>query len=191
MFKGIIIGVGITFLVFIMAWLLRKKSQPSVLTYIVAIVALIVLSIEGIHTNSAIRAKRNTNDTFAIVQTAMLTYLPSQAKDYTITLEQASALKLGLKFLLPDVSKSVSISDIANKTVAEASDAICLTIDERATAKVRKSIFLLSISVIVLAVIMCFTFSDGNRSRSASTRNTKGNRNTHRSHRVSHRSRRQ
>ena len=188
MFKGIFIGVGITFLVFITTWLLRNKSHPSVLTYIVAIIALIVFSIEGIHVNSAIRAKRNTNDVFAIVQTAMLTYLPSQAKDYTITLEQASALKLGLKLLLPDVSKSVSISDIANKTIAEASDAICLSIDERATTKVRKSIFLLSISVIVLAIILFFTFSDGNRSRSASTRNTKENRNTHRSHRVSHRS---
>ena len=183
MFKGFFIAVGITILVFITTWLLRKKSQPSVLTYIVAIVALIVLSIEGIHANSAIRAKRNTNDTFTIVQTAMQTCLPSQAKDYTITLEQASALKLGLKLLLPDVSKSVSISDIANKTVSEASDAICLSIDERATAKVRKSIFLLSISVMVLAVIMCFTFSDGNRSRSASSRSMRGNRNTHRSHR--------
>ena len=191
MFKGILLGIGITVLVFVLVWLFRKKSHPTVLTYIVVVIALIVLSVEGIRANSAIKSKRHSNDTFAIVQTAMLTYLPSQAKDYTITLEQASALKLGLKFLLPDVSKSVSISDIANKTVAEASDAICLTIDERATAKVRKSIFLLSISVIVLAVIMCFTFSDGNRSRSASTRNTKGNRNTHRSHRVSHRSRRQ
>lgn len=190
MFKGIIIGVGITLLVFIVAWLLRKKSQPSVLTYVVAIVALIVLSIEGIHINSAIRAKRNTNDTFAIVQTAMLTYLPSQAKDYTITLEQASALKLGLKLLLPDVSKSVSISDIANKTVAEASDVICLTIDERATAKVRKSIFLLCLSAIALAVFLYFTFSDSSKSRSASMRNTRGDRGTHRSHRVSHRSRR-
>lgn len=158
MFKGIIIGVGITFLVFIMAWLLRKKSQPSVLTYIVAIVALIVLSIEGIHTNSAIRAKRNTNDTFAIVQTAMLTYLPSQAKDYTITLEQASALKLGLKLLLPDVSKSVSISDIANKTVAEASDAIYLSIDKRMGKKVTKAILVLVISAIVLMLLFYFTY---------------------------------
>lgn len=190
MFKGILLGIGITIIAFIVVWFLRKKSQPSVLTYIIAIVALIVLSIEGIHTNSVIRAKRNTNDTFAMVQTAMLTYLPSQAKDYTITFEQASALKLGLKILLPDASRSVSISDIANKTVAEASDAICLSIDERATAKVRKSIFLLSLSAIVLAVFMYFTFSEGSRSRSASSRSTRGNRNTHRSHRVSHRSHR-
>jgi len=158
MFKGIIIGVGITTLIFIAAWLLRKKSQPSVLTYVVAIVALIVLSIEGIHANFAIRAKRNTNDTFAIVQTAMLTYLPSQAKDYTITLEQASALKLGLKLLLPDVSKSVSISDIANKTVAEASDAICLSIDKGMSKKVTKAIGLLVISAVILMLLMYGTY---------------------------------
>ena len=158
MFKGIIIGVGITILVIIVAWLLRKKSQPSVLTYVVAIVALIVLSIEGIHTNSAIKAKRNTNDTFAIVQTAMLTYLPSQAKDYTITLEQASALKLGLKLLLPDVSKSVSITDIANKTVAEASDAICLSIDNRMAKKVTNAIWILVISAVILMLLMYGTY---------------------------------
>lgn len=158
MIKGIFIGVSITILVFIVAWLLRKKSQPSVLTYIVAIVALIVLSIEGIHANFAIRAKRNTNDTFAIVQTAMLTYLPSQAKDYTITLEQASALKLGLKLLLPDVSKSVSISDIANKTVAEASDAICLSIDKGMSKKVTKAIGLLVISAVILMLLMYGTY---------------------------------
>ena len=165
MFKGIIIGVGITILVFIVAWLLRKKSQPSVLTYIVAIVALIVLSIEGIHTNSTIRAKRNTNDTFAIVQTAMLTYLPSQAKDYTITLEQASALKLGLKLLLPDVSKSVSITDIANKTVAEASDAICLSIDNRMAKKVTNAIWILVISVIVLILLLYCTYGINNKGK--------------------------
>lgn len=190
MFKGIILGFGVTTLTFIIVWLLRKNCRPTVFTYIIVFITLIVLSIEGIYLNSAIKTKRNINDTYAIVQTAMLTYLPSQTKDYTITLEQASALKLGLKLLLPDVSKSVSISDIANKTIAEASDAICLSIDERATAKVRKSIFLLSISVIVLAVIMFFTFSEGSRSRSASSRSTRENRNMHRTHRVSHRSRR-
>lgn len=162
MFKGIIIGVGITILLFIVAWLLRRKSQPSVLTYIVAIVALIVLSIEGIHTNSAIRAKRNTNDTFAIVQTAMLTYFPSQAKDYTITLEQASALKLGLKLLLPDVSKSVSISDIANKTVEEASDAICFSIAHKVSKKVTKAIWILVISVLILILLLYSTYGIGN-----------------------------
>lgn len=170
MFKGIIIGAGITILVFIAAWLLRKKSQPSVLTYVVAIVALIVLSIEGIHTNSAIKAKRNTNDTFAIVQTAMLTYLPSEAKDYTITLEQASALKLGLKLLLPDVSKSVSISDIANKTVAEASDAICLSIDNRMAIKVTNAIWILVISVIVLILLLYCTYGISKGGKRGSTR---------------------
>lgn len=174
MFKGIIIGAGITILVFIAAWLLRKKSQPSVLTYIVAIVSLIVLSIEGIHTNSAIRAKRNTNDTFAIVQTAMLTYLPSQAKDYTITLEQASALKLGLKLLLPDVSKSVSISDIANKTVAEASDAICLSIDNRMAKKVTNAIWILVISVIVLILLLYCTYGINNKGKRGLSLNNEG-----------------
>lgn len=174
MFKGIIIGVGITILIFIAAWLLRKKSQPSVLTYVVAIVALIVLSIEGIHTNSAIKAKRNTNDTFAIVQTAMLTYLPSQAKDYTITLEQASALKLGLKLLLPDVSKSVSISDIANKTVAEASDAICLSIDNRMAKKVTNAIWILVISVIVLILLLYCTYGINNKGKRGLSLNNEG-----------------
>ena len=174
MFKGIIIGVGITILIFIAAWLLRKKSQPSVLTYVVAIVALIVLSIEGIHTNSAIKAKRNTNDTFAIVQTAMLTYLPSQAKEYTITLEQASALKLGLKLLLPDVSKSVSISDIANKTVAEASDAICLSIDNRMAKKVTNAIWILVISVIVLILLLYCTYGINNKGKRGLSLNNEG-----------------
>lgn len=174
MFKGIIIGVGITILVFIVAWLLRRKSQPSVLTYIVTIVALIVLSIEGIYANSTIKAKRNINDTFTIVQTAMLTYLPSQAKDYTITLEQASALKLGLKLLLPDVSKSVSISDIANKTVAEASDAICLSIDNRMAKKVTNAIWILVISVIVLILLLYCTYGINNKGKRGLSLNNEG-----------------
>ena len=174
MFKGIIIGVGITILVFIAAWLIRKKSQPSVLTYIVAISSLIVLSIEGIHTNSAFRAKRNTNDTFAIVQTAMLTYLPSQAKDYIITLEQASALKLGLKLLLPDVSKSVSISDIANKTVEEASDAICLTIDNRMAKKVTIAIWILVVSAIVMILLLYCSYGISNGGKRGSNRINRG-----------------
>lgn len=170
MFKGILLGIGITVLVFVLVWLLRKKSHPTVLTYIVVVIALIVLSVEGIRANSAIKSKRHSNDTFAIVQTAMLTYLPSQAKDYTITLEQASALKLGLKLLLPDVSKSVSISDIANKTVAEASDAICLSIDNRMAKKVTNAIWILVVSVIVLILLLYCTYGISKGGKRGSTR---------------------
>lgn len=165
MFKGILLGIGITVLVFVLVWLLRKKSHPTVLTYIVVVIALIVLSVEGIRANSAIKSKRHSNDTFAIVQTAMLTYLPSQAKNYTISLEQASALKLGLNILLPDLSKSVSISDIANKTIAEASDAICLSIDKRMGEKVTKAILVLVISAIVLMLLLYFTYGFNNGSK--------------------------
>lgn len=104
----------------------------------------------------------------------MLTYLPSQAKDYTITFEQASALKLGLKLLLPDVSKSVSISDIANKTVAEASDAICLSIDNRMAKKVTNAIWILVISVIVLILLLYCTYGINNKGKRGLSLNNEG-----------------
>ena len=189
MIGGILIGIGVTALSFLVVWLLRKGDNPSLLSLILLVAALVGLSIEGIMLNTAIKAKKNTDNTISLVQETLMNYLPSQGKDYVITTEQATAVKLALNVALPSIGNKIETDDIANKTVMEATDSLRLSVEQSTAKLVRKSVWLLVITAVVVTILMYFLFNIGDSVGSSSRRTSRSGRQmqSHRAPRRVHR----
>lgn len=159
MIGGILIGIGVSALAFLIVWLLRGGAKPSPATYIVLLVAVVVLSIEGVLMNKAFHAKNNLNQRVTLVQETIMTYLPQQGQDYTITAEQATAIRLGLSLVMPSMADYFGENNLAGKTIAEATDAIRESIVASLAKQVRKTIWVLVVSSIVFILLLYFAYT--------------------------------
>lgn len=177
MVGGILIGIGVAALSFLVVWLLRKGDNPSLLSLILLVAALVALSIEGVMMSTAIKAKKSTDNTVSLVQETLMNYLPSQGKDYVITTEQATAVKLALNVAVPTIGNKIEADDIANKTVMEATDALRLSVEQSTAKLVRKSVWLLVITAVVITILMYVLFNIGESIGGASRKASRGGRN--------------
>lgn len=192
MIGGILIGIGITALAFIIVWLLKQGNTPSVFTYILIVVMLIVLCFEGILMISSIKARDKVGNVTETVRDAMMTYLPTENQDYAITAEQATAIKFGLRLVVPTVVDKIDFDNMTGKSVGEFTDTVCLSVEQTLAKQVRKMVWLLVITSIALTVLLYFTIPDGARKKGTSSRgnarNTRGrSANTRRAPRRVHR----
>ena len=101
MIGGLLAGIGITALIFFVVWLLKNGNSPTPAVYVLLIVSLLVLCIEGIWMVKAIKAKRNIERTMVLVQETVMSNLPEQGLDYTVQPSQEAAVCLGLNVLVP------------------------------------------------------------------------------------------
>lgn len=159
MIGGILIGIGISTFIFLLAWLLRGGSKPSPITYLLLGLVLIVMSIEGILMMRAIDAKNNLAQKLSLVQETITSYLPQKGQDYTLTAEQASALRLALGFALPLSVKDISAEDLEGKTVIETTNMIRKSVERGVTSKVRKAIWVLVISAIAFTILLYLAYA--------------------------------
>ena len=159
MIGGILIGIGVSALAFLIVWLLRGGANPSPATYIVLLVTLVVLCIEGVLMKKAFQAKNNLNQRVTLIQETIMTYLPQQGQDYTITAEQATAIRLGLSLVMPSMTEYFETGNLAGKTVVEATDAIRESIVASLAKQARKTIWVLVVSAIVFILLLYFAFT--------------------------------
>lgn len=173
MIGGILIGIGVTALAFLFVLLLRNGNTPSPLSFLVLLVALAVLCIEGVVMNLAIKAKHNLGNTLGLVQETVTAYLPSQGQDYVISADQASAISLAL-CLIPSVGNNIASSDLSGKTVAESIDTIKLNLEQSMAKQVRKTIWLLVISAILFTALMYLAYGIGGGSKASGRGSSRG-----------------
>lgn len=190
MIGGILIGIGITALAFILVWLLRKGNTPSVFTYVLLALMLVVLCIEGVMMNVAIKARNRAGNVTETVKELVMNNLPTEAQDYVISADQLSNVKLGLKLVFPSVANRINFDNMAGMSVGNFTDQLCLSVDECLSRQVQKTVWILVITAIVLTILLYFTIPESSRGRKASvrggTRNTKAPRRTHRAPRRIH-----
>lgn len=161
MFGGILIGIGIAALAFVIVWVLKKGNKPSIFTYITAIAAVVVLSVESILMLKAIQAKDNTDRTVGLVQQTIMSYLPEQGQNYVITDEQASAINLALSIAVPSVADFFETEDLAGKSIMQITDTIRLSVDQAMSRLVRKSVWILVITSVVMTLLMYIVYNIG------------------------------
>lgn len=161
MFGGILIGIGITALAFVIVWVLKKGNKPSLFTYIAVIVAAVVLSVESILMLKAIGAKDNTDRTVNLVQQTIMSYLPEQGQNYVISSEQASAINLALSVAVPSVADFFETEDLAGKSILQITDTIRLSVEQAMARLVRKSVWMLIITSIVMLILMYAVYNLG------------------------------
>lgn len=161
MFGGILIGIGITALTFIIVWVLKKGNKPSIFTYIAVFVAAVVLSVESILMLKAIHAKDNTDRTVGLVQQTIMSYLPEQGQNYVVTDEQASAINLALSIAVPSVADFFETEDLAGKSVLQITDTMRLSVEQAMARLVRKSVWMLVITSIVMLLLMFVVYNLG------------------------------
>ena len=68
MIGGILIGVCVTALIFFLVWLLKNGSSPTPAVYLLLVVGLLVLCVEGIWMVKTIQANREINRTVTVEQ---------------------------------------------------------------------------------------------------------------------------
>lgn len=161
MFGGILIGIGIAALAFVIVWVLKKGNKPSIFTYIAAIAAVVVLSVESILMLKAIQAKDNTDRTVGLVQQTIMSYLPEQGQNHVITDEQASAINLALSIAVPSVADFFETEDLAGKSIMQITDTIRLSVDQAVSRLVRKSVWILVITSVVMTLLMYIVYNIG------------------------------
>lgn len=179
MIGGILIGLGITILAFLVVWLLKQGNTPSVFTYILIVVMLVVLCIEGVFMMSSIKAQDKVGNVTETVRDALATYLPSEGQDYVITAEQATAVKFGLKLVVPSVVDKIDFDSMAGKSVGEFTDTLCMSVEQTLAHQVRKSVWILVITAIVLTIILFFTIPNGGGKKGAAVRGNTRNTRVH------------
>lgn len=162
--NGIVVGVLITALSFVIVYLLKKGTTPNLLTYIVLLPMLAILSFEGFLLSNSVKTKRDTNDIVALVQDAILTCLPIQGQDYVITPQQSHAIKIAMRVASPSIANRVDARTLSGKTVAEATDVVREAIERYTARKMRSRIFLLVVSSVLLAAVLFLSFGSNRRS---------------------------
>lgn len=161
MIGGILIGIGVAALTFAIAWLLRKGRKPTIITYIVTIVAVVVLSIEGLVMLKAYNLKHNINQTMSLAQQTIMAYVPDQGLNYTITPNQATAVSLALNLAVPSISDYIGPDDMAGKTVVDTLETIRLTVEQGAAKQTRKTIWILVISSLLFILLNYVSYAIG------------------------------
>lgn len=161
MIGGILIGIGITALMFLAIWVLRKGNKPSIFTYVVVLAAVVVLSLESILMLKAIDAKSNTDKTVALVQQTIMNYLPEQGQNYVITNEQATAICLGLNIAVPSIASYFEAEDMAGKSILQITDSLRLSVEQASARLVRKAVWVLVITALVMALLMYAVYNIG------------------------------
>lgn len=68
MIGGILIGICVTALIFFLVWLLKNGSSPTPAVYLLLVVSLFVLCLEGIWMVKTIQANREVNKTVIVEQ---------------------------------------------------------------------------------------------------------------------------
>lgn len=159
MFGGILIGIGVTALAFFVAWLLRGGSRPSPIVYLLMVVALVILCVESVLMVKANRAKNDLRQQMTLVQETIMAYLPQQSQDYTLTAEQASAVRLGLGLIIPSAVENLGTEDFEGKTVIDITNMLRLHLEKGVTKQVRKIMWILIISAIVLILLFYLTYA--------------------------------
>ncbi len=61
MIGGILVGIGVTALIFFVVWLLKNGGKPSPVVYVLLAVSLLILCVEGIWMVKTIQANRTIN----------------------------------------------------------------------------------------------------------------------------------
>lgn len=121
MIWGFLLGIILTTAVIVISTKVFKKSLTP-LSYVVAIVLLVLFCIEGVRMGGAVEAHRHSMEIVELVQDAVETYLPSSAKSHRISREEAVAVKTGMALF--KTSKFVKIDDLTGYTVGELGDAL-------------------------------------------------------------------
>ena len=124
----------------------------------------------------------------------MLAYLPDEGLNYTISADQATAVRLAMSVAVPSVADKIGADDIANKTVVEATDAVRHALERSASKMVSRSIWLMVVTAVVFLVLFYFLLHSATQGRGSSsarggTRSARARASatTHRAPRRSHR----
>ena len=161
MFGGILIGIGIAALAFVILWVIKKGSKPSIFTYLAVFIAAVVLSVESILMLKAIQAKDNTDRTVNLVQQTIMSYLPEQGQNYVVSDEQAAAINLALSVAMPSVADYFEVEDLAGKSIVQITDTMRLSVEQAMAHVVRKTVWMLVITSIVMFLLMFAVYNIG------------------------------
>lgn len=167
MIGGILAGIGITALIFLVVWLLKNGNSPTPAVYVLLVISLLVLCIEGIWMVKAIKAKRNIERTMVLVQETVMSNLPEQGLDYTVQPSQEAAVCLGLNVLVPSAVDLIEEKGLAGKTVTESMEIIRQSVMTSVSKRKRKAIWTVVITAIVLGGVMYVAFPDSSGRRGA------------------------
>lgn len=167
MIGGLLAGIGITGLMFFVVWLLKNGNSPTPAVYVLLIVSLLVLCIEGIWMVKAIKANRNIDRTMVLVQETVMSHFPQQGLDYTVQPSEEAAICLGLSVLVPSAVDLIQEKGLSGKTVAESMEIVRQSVETTLTKKRNKAIWMVVITALVLAGVMYVAFPDSSGRRGA------------------------
>ena len=167
MIWGLLIGAVLTLVVALLGMALGGGKNYSPLSYIVLLVSLVAFCIEGVSFTTAITAKKNCDNTVALIQEAALSFLPSSAQDYRLGATEAMGVKTGLRFLFPDVADYIEPGDLAGHTVAESTEVLRHSVQRAMSRAIWMAVLWMVITLVVATVLTCVTMGmDGGGGRS-------------------------
>lgn len=167
MFWAILIGIVLTALCFVLSNAMSKKD-PTALTYIVAVIAFMAFTAEGLRLVRAIDLRNNDDNTVAAIQEAAQTYITGDAQNYRLSPEDASGVKIGLRLLYPKVAKYIDPDELADHTIAESSIIIRQAVNRSACHRIWTTVLYMAITLVLTTVFMTAT-SKANGSSSYSS----------------------
>ncbi|MBQ9587076.1 MAG: hypothetical protein IJK36_05180 [Bacteroidales bacterium] len=160
MFWAILVGIVLTALCFVLSTAMSKKD-PTALTYIVAVIAFVAFTAEGIRLVRAIDSRNNADNTVAAIQEAAQTYITGDAQNYRLSPEDASGVKIGLRLLYPKVAKYIDPDELAGHTIAESSIIIRQAVNRSASHRIWTSVLYMAITLVLTVAFMSVGASIG------------------------------
>ena len=138
-----------------------SKKDPTALTYIVAVIAFVAFTAEGIRLVRAIDSRNNADNTVAAIQEAAQTYITGDAQNYRLSPEDASGVKIGLRLLYPKVAKYIDPDELAGHTIAESSIIIRQAVNRSASHRIWTSVLYMAITLVLTVAFMSVGASIG------------------------------
>lgn len=161
MLWGILIGIALTLIGTLLGVAVSGGKSLVPLSYIVIVLSLLAFCVEGVALLGAIESRRDTDNTVTAIQEAALTYLPSSAQDYRMGAAEASGVKIGLRFLYPQVARYIEPSDLVGHTVAESTEVLRAAILRDATHRIWMTVIWMVVTMVLTVVLLLAAASMG------------------------------
>lgn len=160
MFWGILIGIVLAALAVVLGMAFGKKDLTP-LSYIVIVAALVAFCVEGVLFTGAIEAKKNIDNTVTAIQEAALTYIPGDAQNYRLGLNEAMGVKIGLRFLFPQVAQFIEPSDMVGRTLAESTEVLRQSVLRSANHAIWMNVIYMLITLVLATLLMVLAMGVG------------------------------
>lgn len=182
---GIISAIILTFLLYLLSCVIKKKGKTRTATFIVVAISIISLSfackpvVQSIYDINNVYKK--TNDYIGIAETA-LSFVDDQI-NHKLTTTEAIAAQTAINFVYPKVGKHLEAADLTGKSLSEiAAGPLRDAIEINSWDDLWSSLTWVVVLSIVIEVLFCLTIGGESRSRN----NTSPHRQPHAARRSLH-----